>query len=449
MRGRQSVLLVLLIVLVLIALVSVGWWLRTATERRLSEIALAIEQQQYDRAEQMLAAHLAVRPQDGVARLLMARVSRCKVPDDLEQARQHLAVARQVLGPMEELELEEAMLLCQSGWRGRETEANLAGLVDSPQTLGPVRRMIYEALVRGHIRAGRLNAAVRWLDRWIRALPGQADAHRWRACVLQYQQRAHLAQDDYRVLLAMYPDDRTLQIELGIVLAESGYDYHEAIQLLQDAGNQEQNVRALTAKAISYYGLGDLATANTILHQALHSDPRHLPAWMWKARIALDCGQHESALRAIRHAMAMLPAISSRRAKLALLERRVPPVAQPSTYLERLAELEIQALRAAGTSAELDHALERYRQLKERFAEWNQLVEATPGQPDLHQLYQAARLQLELADCDEAESLVQRLLEQAPDYPAAIDLLHECHQKRYRAEQEAMNPPADGETSGG
>ncbi|GIW95207.1 MAG: hypothetical protein KatS3mg110_3248 [Pirellulaceae bacterium] len=429
-------------ILVLLAgLVGTGFWYTFRDNGELDDALEALRLQQYDKARQLLLDRLERRPQDAHAHLLLSRVLRRMIPDDLTLARQHLTAARQLLGPNPEVELEEAMLICQSGWRARETEADLAGRVASPETPGDVRLMIYEALVRGHIRAGRLNAAIRWLDRWIEALPGQADAHRWRACLLEYQQRPHLALEDYRALAAMQPDNRTLRDHQGVLLAESGYDYQQAIQLLGEDFSSRHDPRTVTAQAICFYGLGDLVRARQAVGRALRLDPSYVPAWLWSARIALEAGDAQAGLQAARHALAMLPGVSSRQAKVALLEQRSPPLAHPTTYLERLQQLEIQALNQLGSLQQLQQAMERYRRTQECLARWNQLVENTPAVPDLDNLYQAAQLQLELADCDEAETLVQRLLEQAPDYPGAMQLLHDCHERRYQARQAMENPP--------
>jgi len=410
-----------------------GWWIARRSLGHLFEAQQALSAGDHQRARSLLESHLVQRPRDAQARLLLARVCRQAIPDDLDRAESHVMAVLHQLGPRPEVELEEMLVACQKGLRRQEFEGVLGGFLVDPKVDAATKRDIFQALARGHIRAGRLGAAVRRLDQWLTAFPDDLVAHRWRAAVLQYENRPHLALESYRALVGKVTDDPQVRVQLGVCLAESGYNYQEAERLLKESLAHHADAQVWTGLAICYWGLGRLEESLSACHQALQLDPQYVPAWMWKARVQLDQGEARQAAAATRYAIALLGGVSSGESKRRLLECRPPTLASPVSYLERLLHLRVQACRNAGQQAQVESALEELRQLQEAVNEWNRLVETTADVHHLERLFRAAQLQLTFRDCDEAEQLVRQVLQDAPDYPGAALLLQECLDLRFRS----------------
>lgn len=418
----------------LATIVIAGWWFGSAPDRSLEQAEQAVIARDWPTAEALLTRHIARHPFDTHARVLLSRTYRRTIPDRLEEAERHLLAALQKPTTAPEVELEEMLLRCQKGSSSREVEGYLSGMLLSPRTDGAQRQMIFEALTRGRIRSGRLKSAILWLDRWIRELPSDIQARRWRAVVLQYQQQPHLALEDYQALQAALPDDSEVATQLGLLWAETGYDYHQAKHVLTKLVSRP-DAAVRTALAVCCYGLGQQEEALVLLNQAIAQDFRYIPAWIWKSRVLLDLGHAKQAAAVARQGRALLPALRSGEQKARLLACQPPRLTHPGAYLERLLHLQVQAYQTAGQFEEAQAAAEALSKAQSARAEWNRLRETSSATPNLADLLRAAQLQLDLCDLDETENIIRQVLQVDPNYPGAMTVLQTCLDQRYQALQ--------------
>lgn len=165
---------------------------------------------------------------------------------------------------------------------------------------------------RTDVRA-RFNLAAA-LDEQARALRGEdpaAAAALWRE-----------AEDGYRTVLELQPDNVRAQVNLAALAAQRG-DEEIARALLRDSIRQHPELALpRTALAMRLLAAGDAAAAEPLLREALRHEPLDTSANLLLARVHVQAGRTEAARTALRAVLRRNPEASAVRLELAELERR-------------------------------------------------------------------------------------------------------------------------------
>src|SRR5262249_39097911 len=181
--------------------------------------------------ESHLLDYLAMKPDSAEGHFLLAQAYRRARSEDFEQAQTHLAEAKRLKWPEESIAWEGALLDFQaSGLPGRR-ETSLRQLLDGREADRP---LVLEALVRGCIRADRLEEALVWADRWVESFPDDWYAYFCRGTLHQHLDNSARAVADYERVLHDRPDSSDVKYRLGLALVQSGSDYQRALRYLEE-----------------------------------------------------------------------------------------------------------------------------------------------------------------------------------------------------------------------
>jgi len=194
------------------------------------------------------------------------------------------------------------------------------------------------ALALGYLHQSRqLVETKHWLDRWCELQPEDPEAFRNRLDFFTMQQMVIPAIADAQHILEFHPDDRRLRVGLTRMLLTAGRYEEAEKEGLRCFREDPENRELWYFLANIYYGLGQGSPGNSaktkaaaLLDQLLSEDPDHLAGLKLRAKLFVEAGQPDMAVR--------------------LLEERV--VGNPKWgETEGLAELS-DALLRAGRAAE-------------------------------------------------------------------------------------------------
>lgn len=377
----------------------------------------AVAQGQFQRAQSYLVDYVVRYPRDGDAHLLLARCYRQAIENDLESAELHLKQARQAGLSAAGLELEEDLLQYQYYGGPPDLEQRLAELAQSQPASAP---LIWEALARGCVYHERLNAANKWLDRWVEAAPQDPRARIWRGALFEHLGRPELAIEDYRAAREQMPGDLLLDRRLGLALVVSGYDFEDASRLLTSyLAAQPDDADSLCGLARCQRAAGDLDAALATAEKVLAQAEDNIDALRTKALIELDRGQDEQALLTLQRLSSAGRQFEPRTAfqRLKLLD---PVLDNPhqSQLAEEVLHLEAQALRRLGRQDEADQRVARLAELQDDIRQLKQLLgQRSERADDVEYLVEVVGLLIRTGQPRQADEWLQQLNVSAPNDP--------------------------------
>jgi predicted Zn-dependent protease len=199
-------------------------------------------------------------------------------------------------------ELREALRLAEEN-RFDEAEPLLLRLHEHrPRNVAVVR-----ALALGYYDARQLTATERFLDRWCQLQPKATEPYRRRLQFLMMQQKVLPAITDAKHLLELKPTDSETRKSLTELLMAAGR-YEQAEQEgIQCFRENSKDVDVWFDLAQIYYALGQGSGGETARHKAadltdqvLHVTPDHIGALKFRAKLYVDAGQPETAIRLLK-----------------------------------------------------------------------------------------------------------------------------------------------------
>lgn len=111
------------------------------------------------------------------------------------------------------------------------------------------------------------------------------------------------AEEAYRAVLTLDPEDPEARVELGLIYERRGRISEAEEQFMEALKRDPNNPRALHSYAGLYYSAGDEAMAERLLERALTSDPGYAPALSALSGLKAGQGDREGALRLMRRAI--------------------------------------------------------------------------------------------------------------------------------------------------
>jgi len=230
-----------------------------------------------------------------------------------EEAERHLREYQRWNGLTPALRLEWAMMQAQRGDLSEERYLRSSIRRGHADAL-----FILEALAQGYMYSYRLTEAKDCLDRLLECEPQNIQALHWRAWVAE--QRPHRAWGpmpgddalpDYRRALKVAPDDFQARLRVAQILVQrpaSKDDVHEGLEHLRRLRQSQPNNPALFYELAQYHlTQGDPDKAEEVLDKLLAMQPRHAPALVARARLALNEDRDTEAEGWLRQALAVDP----------------------------------------------------------------------------------------------------------------------------------------------
>jgi len=422
--GRKRILTALLVAFAIVgaAVVYISRLISHAEELRVQAQA-AIDECDFRRARELLEESIGTSFGSPESHFMLARTCRrCRV-EDFDAAYRFLEEADRLGWTASEIEFEAVLSDCQMNGPTPETEALFRQRIGEHPSDGP---LVYEALTRGFLRAGRITEANLWLDHWIRERPDDWYARLWRGSLYQHSSRPKLAIGDYEAVLRRRPNDVAVQRRLGLMLARSGYDYPRALEYLETAragGFRDPDL--LVASALSKRALGEPEETRKLVEEALAQDPEHFRGLQLLAMLELDAGRNEEALRLVDRMESSRQGVDHGAALERLLQ--LDPLAFHGYDTHLLGEtwhLKATVLRRLGrTEAAADYS-NRLAHLQDDAAELKKLLRELPTQPDNHDLwYRLGVLNLRIGFTEDGRHWLRRVLEVRPDHQAAREAM--------------------------
>jgi tetratricopeptide (TPR) repeat protein len=278
----------------------VAWFAgqRSRAQHHRQQVEQAFAERDFARAQDHLRALLQLQPHSAEAYFLLASACRRARREDFRHAQEHLTAAKR-LGWSETALAQEFSLLNfqQQGTPGQGEQA-LFQLLQAPQTDRP---LVLEALVRGCLRADRLEEAEVRLDRWIQSSPDDWYAYLWRGTLFQYLDRPMRAVDDYEHALRCRPDSADIRYRLGLALASSGSDFRRALPYLEEHRREHpDDPDTLVGIARCLRVSEPPETARPLLLSVVAAHPDHADALLTLALLESDLENPTEALRRAR-----------------------------------------------------------------------------------------------------------------------------------------------------
>jgi YaiO family outer membrane protein len=136
----------------------------------------------------------------------------------------------------------------------------------------------WQAEVRQRITAKDLNGALSVAEIEIRNSPRNLEARGWRARILSWTGRWAEAEADFRMVLAVYPEDSEMLVGLANVLSWQ-QRFEEALELLDRAKQlQPGSAEVHNSRGRLFRSMGRTQDARTAFQEALASDPGNADA---------------------------------------------------------------------------------------------------------------------------------------------------------------------------
>jgi tetratricopeptide (TPR) repeat protein len=292
-----------LVLLALGALTAGGYasWRRWEARQLLRQAEQALAGHEYGKAREQLVRYVALRPDDGRARLLAARAARRLRQYD--EAREHLRRCRQAGGRPEAIAVECALIDVQQGDDGAVPELReRAALGDDELALA-----ILEVLVQYDLDTTRLREAQQDLTLYLARRPDDLQALLGRGSVWERLLSFADAREDYRRAVAAHPDSERARLRLADALLISGTPEEalEHYEWLAARGPQRSEVRLGLARC--RHRLGDAEEAGRLLETLLAESPENGQALWERGQLDLEAGRPADAEPWLRKAAHALP----------------------------------------------------------------------------------------------------------------------------------------------
>jgi Tfp pilus assembly protein PilF len=405
------------------------YWTRRASQadELLQQAQAALSDYDFETAQARLTAALELQPDAAQSHFLLAQAYRRARREEFELARTHLLAAQQRQWPAAAVALEYALLDFQTHGTMDTREKLLHGYLDDPDV---DRRLVFEALVRGCLRAERMDHAGVWLQRWLTAFPDDWYAYLLRGTLRLHTDHAERAVADYTRVLRDRPDSLDVKRRLGLALVQSGSDYARALGYLEEyREHHPDDADVLVGIARCRCVLNQAAAAKPILASVLSAHPGNSDALSALVLAEIDLGDDAEALRLLERLepLAATPAVDQALAKLWRLEPVLDSRSVP-TRLQAVYQLQASVRRRLGQESQARAYEEKLERHNAAVAELLKLPAKLAEEPENVALWRRmAELNLVVGLRDTGVYWLRRVL-QADPQDAAARRLRDDHQ---------------------
>jgi tetratricopeptide (TPR) repeat protein len=262
-----------------------------------------------------LLSYLQLKPVEMEAHLLAGRCARRAefledyegVDPELKHAiERHLREAQRLGAPLEEIDVELALVDIQHGALGNNERI----LFDRVRERKPDTLLILEGLIHAYLRHVNFEKALACQDALLRLEPGNLQGLLWRGRMRALLRQKAFAYEDYEGALKLAPDFDPARYYLAEMLAaENRYLEAEAhVEILIGHAPKNLLVRLLWARCRTELGHDSAgAELDAWLQDAPPHHPRLLEAFDAAGRVALSSSEPEIAEGYARRALAELP----------------------------------------------------------------------------------------------------------------------------------------------
>ena len=289
-------------VVVSLAVMAAGGGIFLFFRHHLAEARQALERHDLAAAAPHLDQCLRVWPRSEEARLLAARVARCR--DDIEGCQRHLAILEKLDDPPRALRLERLLLSVQQGRFDREDEANLLSLTKGGR---PEAALILEALYKGYLKTARLTDMVSCLDSLLALQPDHVPARLERGRAWESIHRAAEAEADYRHAVAIQPGDLEPRLRLASFLFQRGRTREATAQFECLRQRHPADPDVLLGLCGCRLDSANLEECEHLLEALLAEHPNHPRGLIERGRIAFRRGRDADAEAWARRALNRSP----------------------------------------------------------------------------------------------------------------------------------------------
>lgn len=303
--------LTILTLLVLLSMVGWAGGRRLWVEHHLRMAQEAADRRDFAEARAHLALCLQARPNSGRVRFLAARTARRA--GELDLAREHLRVCRQLGYEPREVELEWAFLGARRGLFA-EQEPFLWSLVEQDH---PDKTLILEVLIDGYVQHFRMMRALHCLNLYLEREPEnfQAWVGRGQTCERLFNWAD--AVTSYRRALELRPEDEPARLRLAKALLVLGPPHEAAVEFERLRRARPDDPEVLLGLARCRRQQGQLKEAGRLLDELTSRHP-NAAILLERGRLALNAADPEDAERWLRKAAAQAPC--DRETRFALYE---------------------------------------------------------------------------------------------------------------------------------
>jgi tetratricopeptide (TPR) repeat protein len=291
-RARRRWVLGLLALLVVIAAATFLWWRSRPpadpTAERLQAARAALVAHRPDEAQNHLHAVLAQWPLDAEAHFLLARA--CRRADDLAGWQEHLRTAELLHWPATELERERLCGRAQTGdvWAA---EAELLPLLAAGDDESAV---VAEALIKGYLVTFRLDDVLSYCQGWIDRRPDDWPPYYLRGRAYLYARLLARAIDDFRRVLALWPDHAPARLRLASAhMVEGQYESARAEYEAYLAAHPPA-AEALFGLANCQFNLAQSDAARATLDRLFALQPDHPAGCFVRAKLEMQTNPAEA-----------------------------------------------------------------------------------------------------------------------------------------------------------
>lgn len=171
----------------------------------------------------------------------------------------------------------------------------------------PETPFVLEAMTQGYLKAGHLTGAMDAATRWLATDPSPSDKAQalvWRGTCYKNLGNNDLALADARSALGLAPDSAEAHALAADVLTGSDPDAalrHYAAVLAADPDRADARLGVARCRR----NRGEAPAARADLDRLLAAHPRHVPALIERARLAMDAKDYDAAARDLHEAVAL------------------------------------------------------------------------------------------------------------------------------------------------
>ncbi len=382
----------------------------------------AIANQDVEQAKIHVRHCLEAWPLDAQAHFLLARL--CRRTDDLAGWQVHFKNADALQWPAEELAREGLFMRLQLGDMPGSERIILKQL-DSPF---PEKAFLLEAMVKGCLIDERIAAAISWTEIWMERFPNDWQAYWLRGQAHQSARAMSKAIGDFQRALDLRPGQPEALLSLASALVIEGHHDTALDYFLSYLRLRPGHPGALFGVANCHYCLGQREKAYDSLQVLFGKQPEHAAGSFLGAKIALDGGDNQEALRWLRKAEKLAPNETDITYTLALVLKKLDQLEEAGIYDRKLEDLRTW-----------QHGLEKVRK-------------EIRAQPDkVHLRHQAGTLCLKLGREEEAARWFLSALHLDPNDKPTHQALADYYKKqgdqqraelhRHKAEANAKHQP--------
>ena len=160
---------------------------------------------------------------------------------------------------------------------------------------------VARALALGHLHHTRqLVETGKYLDRWCELAPGDAEPFRTRLNFWLMQEMVSSAIADAQHVLALEPDDFETRRKLTQLFLTDGRYQEAEKEGLRCFQENPKDMEMWFLLANIYHGLGQARKAADLTDQVLRAAPDHLGALKLRAKLYVEAGQPEPAIRLLK-----------------------------------------------------------------------------------------------------------------------------------------------------